>query len=235
MRKNWLLKRKSIFISVLVFCRAYVVSTIITVLSLFGLLRRRMIISDQHYLVSTRVFAMAAARQKIKCYGFYLFNQWPLPWLQLTDDKHSFLFKGLPNQRLDEHLSVEYKKLPIRMWNQKLLSEYHQKSWRVYRVICVGYLLVAAAEISHRNTLYDVTGYVHPHTRALFERLATEIGWSLVSLVIITPTLGASFRKEPGVYLASISSLPPIEEHLNPDRGEPRDIAAALAAIYVEH
>lgn len=234
MRNKWLLKQDSVGSRLYVFIRSFIVAAIITLLSIVGAVVRRSIFGDTRFLISSRLFALASSKRGLKCYGFYLFGLWPLPWLQLTDGKHSFLFKDLPNRRLDESQTVDYSRLPIRRWTGEIADD-ENIYWRVYRVICVGFSVVAAAEITHRNTLYDVTSYIHPHTRAMFERLSTIIEWPLVSFVIVASNLGASPRKEPGMYLAHVSSLPPFYEHLKPNRGEPRDVAAALASIYADN
>ncbi|GEM_PF-2717376 len=87
--------------------------------------------------------------------------------------------------------------------------------------------LASAADI------YDVTSTTHPHNRALFERVATLLKVPIVGLDIIAQDLGVSYKKQK-LYIVEANPKPYFEMHHFPLIGEHRDVAGALAELYVD-
>ncbi|HEU4902242.1 MAG TPA: cyanophycin synthetase [Flavisolibacter sp.] len=84
--------------------------------------------------------------------------------------------------------------------------------------------LKPTANLSTGGTATDVTDDVHPQNKALFERIARNIGLDVCGIDVIAPGLSTPLRENGGAVL-EVNAAPGFRMHLQPTKGKPRNVA----------
>ncbi|WP_340105854.1 cyanophycin synthetase [Rhodohalobacter sp. 8-1] len=84
-----------------------------------------------------------------------------------------------------------------------------------------------AANLSKGGTAEDVTDRVHPEVVKTASRVSKIIGLDICGIDLIAPTLTKPLADTGGVVL-EVNAAPGFRMHLDPSKGEPRNVAAPL-------
>lgn len=87
--------------------------------------------------------------------------------------------------------------------------------------------LKPTANLSTGGTATDVTDEVHPLNKALFERIARNIGLDVCGIDIMAPDLSTPLKENGGAVL-EVNAAPGFRMHLEPTSGQPRNVAGAV-------
>ena len=87
--------------------------------------------------------------------------------------------------------------------------------------------LKSTANLSTGGTATDVTDWVHPSNRSLFERIARTIGLDICGIDIMAPDLGTPIVENGGAII-EVNAAPGFRMHLEPTYGKPRNVAAPV-------
>ncbi|MBU1038747.1 hypothetical protein KKC17_00715 [Patescibacteria group bacterium] len=74
----------------------------------------------------------------------------------------------------------------------------------------------------------EVTDQVHPQNRLLFERAASVVADSIIGFDMILEDISRPWQEQPGSGIIECNSLPFIDLHHFPLRGNPQNVAAAI-------
>ena len=84
--------------------------------------------------------------------------------------------------------------------------------------------LKPTANLSTGGTATDVTDWVHPQNRSLFERIARNIGLDICGIDVMAPDLSTPLKENGGAVL-EVNAAPGFRMHLEPTNGQPRNVA----------
>jgi cyanophycin synthetase len=88
-------------------------------------------------------------------------------------------------------------------------------------------VLKSTANISSGGTATDVTDEVHPHVRAVCERISRLVPLDIMGIDIVAPTLREPLQ-ETGGGIVEVNAAPGLRMHLEPTHGKPRNVAASI-------
>ena len=101
----------------------------------------------------------------------------------------------------------------------------------VFRLLVVGRRLIAAARLDKESATsgraVDVTDAVHPSVLALVDRVAALVGLDIGAIEVRASRIDQSMEETGGV-VTSVAATPEFDLHLDPERGDLRDIAGVL-------
>jgi cyanophycin synthetase len=87
--------------------------------------------------------------------------------------------------------------------------------------------LKSTANLSTGGTATDVTDWVHPFNRSLFERIARTIGLDICGIDIMATDLETPIVENGGAII-EVNAAPGFRMHLEPTYGKPRNVAAPV-------
>ena len=87
--------------------------------------------------------------------------------------------------------------------------------------------LKSTANLSTGGTATDVTDWVHPTNRSLFERIARTIGLDICGIDIMATDLETPIVENGGAII-EVNAAPGFRMHLEPTYGKPRNVAAPV-------
>ncbi len=85
-------------------------------------------------------------------------------------------------------------------------------------------ILKTTANLSTGGTAEDITDFVHPANRQLFERVARIIGLNICGIDIMAPDLTTSVVENGGAII-EVNAAPGFRMHLQPNKGKKRNVA----------
>ncbi|ANE52932.1 cyanophycin synthetase [Flavisolibacter tropicus] len=94
--------------------------------------------------------------------------------------------------------------------------------------------LKATANLSTGGTATDVTDWVHPANRILFERIARTIGLDICGIDIMAPDIETPIVENGGAVI-EVNAAPGFRMHLEPTYGHPRNVAAPVIDMLFPH
>ncbi|WP_205509552.1 cyanophycin synthetase [Longitalea arenae] len=88
-------------------------------------------------------------------------------------------------------------------------------------------LLKTTANLSTGGTAEDVTGDVHPHNIALFERIARLVGLNICGIDIMATDISVPITDTGGAVL-EVNAAPGFRMHISPSKGQPQNVGKAV-------